>query len=250
MMKRIVGVFLFLVLSLLVLTPISNAQTPFPTIGVGGSVLPLPGTTCGDGASITANKCCAFTVAKPAAACPSGILGVVCDFVLGRLDVATNPILEAQRQTSVEPCINGSPSTPGDQNNPACICLLAPTPVPLSALAPLCDKLTNSSERGRCISCSNIIGGVWTSIGCYNGNVSTFIGHLLEMGISLAGGISLLCIMFSAFQMQTSSGNPEKIKKAQELLTNCITGLMVIIFSILILKIIGVDILRIPGFTS
>jgi hypothetical protein len=155
-----------------------------------------------------------------------------------------------QREIGVVPCSNGSPSTPGDQNSPSCICLTAPTPVPISALAPLCDKMTNSSERGRCLSCSQSKGGVWTSIGCFNGNVSLFIGHLLEMGISMAGGISLLCIMFSAFQMQTSSGNPEKIKKAQELLTNCITGLMVIIFSVLILKIIGVDILRIPGFTS
>lgn len=248
MIKRIINIVFFVAL-LLLIVPINNAQTPFPTVSVGGNTLPLPGLTCGDGNTTSANKCCTFTTTKPTSnICGGGVFGWICDLVIGRVDGITSPILEAQRQTSVVPCMNGSPSTPGDQNNPACICLLAPTPVPLSALAPLCNKITNSSERGRCVSCSNDLGGVWTSIGCYNGNISAFVGHLLEMGISLAGGISLLCIMFSAFQMQTSSGNPEKIKKAQELLTNCITGLMVIIFSVLILKIIGVDILRIPGF--
>ena len=80
-------------------------------------------------------------------------------------------------------------------------------------------------------------------------NLQEFIEKtILGTGVGLGGGISLLCIMFSAFQMQTSAGNAEKLKKAQELLTNCIIGLMVIIFSVLILKIIGVDILRIPGF--
>jgi hypothetical protein len=79
--------------------------------------------------------------------------------------------------------------------------------------------------------------------------VSEFITQkILGTGVGVAGGISMLCIMFAAFQMQTSSGNAEKIKKAQELLTNCITGLMVIIFSVLILKIIGIDILKLPGF--
>jgi hypothetical protein len=68
------------------------------------------------------------------------------------------------------------------------------------------------------------------------------------MGIGLAGGVAMLCIMYSAFRMQTSQGNPEAIKKAQETLTSCITGLVLIIFSVLILRIIAQDILRIPGF--
>jgi len=48
--------------------------------------------------------------------------------------------------------------------------------------------------------------------------------------------------------MQSSQGNPEKLKKAQEMITSCIMGLMLIIFSVFILKLIGVNILKIPGF--
>ena len=246
MKSKIVSI-IFSVVILLFVVPVSRAETPFPTVSMNGSLLPLPGVTCGDANNMRINQCCTYIVTTPAPKY-SGLFGFIEKFAWGRLKNVTDPILNVQRQTLVPPCINGSPSTPGDQNNPACICLIAPTPVPISVLAPLCNKITSSSERENCISCSLDKGGVWTSIGCYNGNISSFISHLLEIGISLAGGISLLCIMFAAFQMQTSSGNAEKVKKAQELLTNCITGLMVIIFSVLILKIIGVDILRIPGF--
>ena len=72
---------------------------------------------------------------------------------------------------------------------------------------------------------------------------------IFGLGIGLAGMVSLLCIIYAAFTMQSSQGNPEKIKKAQELLTSCIMGLILIIFSVFILRLIGVSILRIPGFS-
>jgi hypothetical protein len=59
----------------------------------------------------------------------------------------------------------------------------------------------------------------------------------------------MLGIIFSAFQIQISQGNPEKIKKAREMLTSFVIGLLVIIFSVFILRLIGVDLLRIPGFS-
>jgi hypothetical protein len=47
----------------------------------------------------------------------------------------------------------------------------------------------------------------------------------------------------------TSQGNPEKVQAAREQLTSAIVGLLFIIFSLAILTIIGVDILKLPGFT-
>ena len=48
----------------------------------------------------------------------------------------------------------------------------------------------------------------------------------------------------------TSQGNPEAVKAAQEMIVSAVTGLLFIIFSYVILQIIGADILGIPGFFS
>lgn len=143
---------------------------------------------------------------------------------------------------------NSTPST-SDPNNPDCICVASES-AGLTASIDLCNMISNSTEKNSCLNCvqgSNA--GIWTGLGCVYSDIGTFIEKtLLGWGIGLAGITALLCIIYSTFQMQTSQGNPEKIKKAQELLTSCIMGLMLIIFSIFILKLIGVNILKIPGF--
>lgn len=84
------------------------------------------------------------------------------------------------------------------------------------------------------------------------GNISTqpykFVQDLLTIFLSLSGGIALLLIIFSGYKYMTSQGNPEKLQGAKETLTSAIVGLLFIIFAMVILQLIGVDILRIPGF--
>jgi len=48
--------------------------------------------------------------------------------------------------------------------------------------------------------------------------------------------------------IMTASGNPERIKAGQELLTSAISGLILLIFSIFVLKFIGIDILGLNTF--
>ena len=151
-----------------------------------------------------------------------------------------------KRRENIISCYIGYPS---DVNSTNCICLKENeiTPSPIESSRELCEKYLSGQEKNKCINeCNN---GVWTAIGCIKGSLNDFIKEtVFSWGISLAGFISLLCIVYSAFQLQISAGNPEKIKKAQELLTSCILGLMLIIFSIFILRLIGVSILKIPGF--
>ena len=230
------------------------AVIPSPTSVIG---IPAPGITCGDAMASDAQvqKCCKMPIyskelinAEFKKNVP--IFGkIIADKMVDAFNKRAGQLMFTGSQISIQPCVNGSPSTPGDTNNDSCICISQPTKAPLSALEPICNRINpKTGEQGSCKACSNG-GGVWTSLGCFSGNVSEFISQkILGTGVGIAGGISMLCIMFAAFQMQTSSGNAEKVKKAQELLTNCITGLMIIIFSILILKIIGVDILKIPNF--
>jgi len=92
--------------------------------------------------------------------------------------------------------------------------------------------------------------GFWTAVGCiYYGNWRDLIEkNILSKLIGLAGIASLLCIIYAAFVIQTSSGNPEKVKNGKQLITSCLMGLILIIFSVFILKTIGFDVLRLPGF--
>lgn len=133
---------------------------------------------------------------------------------------------------------------PDDLNNPAsCKCIKEKI-----ELKNFCEKIANPNERAECDSCSHER-GVWSALGCIDFTLLGFIKNtLLGWGIGLTGIISMFCIIYSAFVLQTSGGNPEKIKKAKERLTACIIGLLLIIFSVFILKIIGIDILKIPFF--
>jgi len=148
-----------------------------------------------------------------------------------------------------------------DIKDPNCICI-NPNDKDLARISDiLCNRYIDqekpASEKLKSkefVSCSNCFanGGYWSGLGCiYFSNWQTFFEkNVFGLLIGLAGIISLFCIIYAAFQIQTSSGNAEKVKKAQELLTSCIMGLMLIIFSVFILKLIGVDILKIPGFSS
>lgn len=136
-------------------------------------------------------------------------------------------------------------AVPSDKSNPAsCTCL----DKKLEDISRLC-LMVNAAEQPKCLSCVTGKKGIWTAIGCVESDISTLVRNTaMRWGIGLAGGLALLCIIYSAFMMQSSQGNPERLKKAQEMITSCIMGLMLIIFSVFILRLIGVEILKIPGF--
>lgn len=72
---------------------------------------------------------------------------------------------------------------------------------------------------------------------------------IIKIGVGLGGGIAFLLILVSGFQTITSGANPEKLHAAQEVMTAAISGLLLIIFSVFLLRLIGVDILQIPGLS-
>lgn len=90
--------------------------------------------------------------------------------------------------------------------------------------------------------------GIKTAIGCIPTELNQFIPAFLRYAYAIGGGIALLLMIIGAFQMITSAGNPEAIKKGKEQFVAAATGLLFIVLSTAILHIIGVDILSIPGF--
>jgi len=111
------------------------------------------------------------------------------------------------------------------------------------------SNLCNNAGPG-CEACFQG-GGAWTVFGCIGegGDPTVFINNLLQIGVGLGGGIAFLLILVSGFQTITSGANPEKLHEAKELMTAAISGLLLIIFSVFILRLIGVDILQIPGLS-
>lgn len=89
-----------------------------------------------------------------------------------------------------------------------------------------------------------------TAIGEISTDPVGFVKSIFGIILSLSGGIALLLIILSGYKLMFSQGNPEKAQEAKETLTAAIVGLLFIIFSLVILQVIGVDILRIPGFES
>lgn len=88
-----------------------------------------------------------------------------------------------------------------------------------------------------------------TALGAIDTSAGGFIKSLLGILMSVSGMIALYLIVRSGYQLMTSRGNPEAIQEARERLTSAIVGLLLIIFSLVILSVIGVDLLKIPGFS-
>lgn len=117
------------------------------------------------------------------------------------------------------------------------------------------DSTNINTPLGACTFCVNGTDpkmngktGVWTALGCVNTKPEDFVAQLLGWVIGLGGGIAFLLIVWGGFQIVTSSGNPEKLDAGKEIIVSALTGLLMIIFSVILLHLIGVDILKIPGF--
>lgn len=91
--------------------------------------------------------------------------------------------------------------------------------------------------------------GMMTAIGCIPSEPKALVEGLLKYGSFAAGAVAFIIMIIAALQMITAEGNPESIKGAQEKFYSAIIGLLLIIFSVLLLQFIGVDILGLPALT-
>lgn len=122
----------------------------------------------------------------------------------------------------------------------------------------VCDPKTNVCQcLGGNNNASNPLGmgscgleEIYTAIGCIPIEFKGLTNFFIKWAVGLVGGIAFLFIVYSGFMILTSSGNPERLKAGQELMTAAVMGLVLVIFSIFILRVIGVDILAIPGLSK
>lgn len=107
-----------------------------------------------------------------------------------------------------------------------------------------------NSVQGTSVFCYGDKLGISTAIGCIHvlGSTEQFLGEILKWAVGIGGGIAFLLILYAGFMIMTSAGNPERLKAGQELMTSAISGLILLIFSVFILKFIGLDILGLGSF--
>lgn len=126
-----------------------------------------------------------------------------------------------------------------------------PTPVPTNAVD-ICQNLS-ASQKDACYACVGrlgepVTGKSWTVFGCWPAAPAEFAGIILKYAVTAAGVLALFLIIFAGFQMMTAAGDPAKIERGRDLLISAVVGLLIVVFSVVILQVIGVTILEIPGF--
>lgn len=89
---------------------------------------------------------------------------------------------------------------------------------------------------------------VETGVGCVPTDAPHLAEFLVRLIVGIAGGVALLLLIIGGAQFIASGGDPDSIDEAKEKITAAVSGILLIIFSLLVLKVIGVDILGLPGF--
>lgn len=99
------------------------------------------------------------------------------------------------------------------------------------------------NELDGCLVVNTAFGDIFT-------DPARFVESIMGFLLGISGGIALLLIIRSGYEILSSKGDPEKVGQARERLTSAIVGLLFLIFSLVILEVIGVDILRLPGLCA
>lgn len=108
-----------------------------------------------------------------------------------------------------------------------------PGPIPTSVIFdPTCDLLLPLTGKG-----------IDTALGCLPTDPQTFVGLVIPWAVGIGGGIAFLLMLYGVFMIIVSAGVPDKMQAGKELISSAITGLLIIIFAVFILRFIGVDVL-------
>jgi len=115
--------------------------------------------------------------------------------------------------------------------------VFALNPIPVLAVDTFCPGFEANTANPR----------VNTALGCVPVKVEDFVTWLLSFIFGIAGGIAFLLMIYGFILISTTGGDPKKMQGAQETVSSAITGLVVCIFAVFLLRLIAVNILRIPG---
>lgn len=85
---------------------------------------------------------------------------------------------------------------------------------------------------------------VETAIGCVPiGDTTQLAGFFLRWGLGISGAVAILTLAYSSFMIMTSAGDPKRLQTGKELLFSAISGIILLVFSMFVLRIMGINIL-------
>lgn len=124
---------------------------------------------------------------------------------------------------------------------------VGPSPTPI---APPTNPSVPTSPTSPTTTPPGVSSGGISSIGPIPTKPAAFVQAILKLGVGIVGGLAFLLLLFGSFRVLTSAGSPEALNEGREIIVSAIAGLIFVIFSVVLLKIIGVDILQIPDFKT
>jgi len=97
----------------------------------------------------------------------------------------------------------------------------------------------------------NCSGGIDTALGClpYKSENSELSKTIFTLAVGITGALALVVMLVGTIQIMTAGGDPEAVKRGKELFTGAVMGLLFIIFSVTLLRLIAGDIIKLEGFT-
>lgn len=84
-----------------------------------------------------------------------------------------------------------------------------------------------------------------TALGDIPANPIKFAERFLQIAIGIGGGIAFILMVLGAIRVLTSSGDQQKLSGGRDMIVAAIAGILFIIFSVMILRFIGIEILKI-----
>ncbi|MFH2085892.1 MAG: hypothetical protein ABII21_03865 [bacterium] len=122
-----------------------------------------------------------------------------------------------------------------------------PKTQPRPPTTPPTTKTTSSSSGGFFPkSCGE--GSLSTALGCLPFTRDAFVTTLLSFIIGISGGIALIVMLIGTIQIMTAAGDPKKLQSGRDLFTAAVAGLLFLIFSVSLLRLIAGNIIKLPGF--
>lgn len=85
---------------------------------------------------------------------------------------------------------------------------------------------------------------IYTAFGCFPlGDTNTLTANLIVFGVGLASGVAILMIVYASFMIMTSQGVPQRLQNGKTILFASLSGLLLIIFSTLVMRFVGIGFL-------